>query len=204
MCFGCCSCSLATRVLLRDELYFLIASEKQQLVGLETFVIACLQRGHRRSKLDIPMMLPMLVLLFVVGRASPAKVTIQISIKGTRADVLQSCKATLVPVTKTNQTVLHVVEQINKKAPDEKQATWLALCHYNNLTTWQQVCGRHAAVSLSHNAGPTVLSTAGAHMVGLLRHCQRKQPHEAALPGKYNQLATVHHAHQHRGQGVWW
>lgn len=87
------------------------------------------------TKLDISMW--WIVVLVALGPVSA--MTVQIAIKPMRADLVDGrCNATLVPVTKTNQTVLHVVEQINQKAPDEKQATWLALCHYNNLTTWQQ------------------------------------------------------------------
>lgn len=88
------------------------------------------------AKLDIRMVCCSIIVLVAVPGVSPVK--LQITIQAMRADVLDGCNTTLVPVTKVNQTVLHVVEQINQKAPEEKQATWLALCHYNNLTTWQK------------------------------------------------------------------
>lgn len=64
-----------------------------------------------------------------------------------RPETVRTCKATLVPVTRANQTVLDVVDYIYNEAPEETQATWLALCHYNNLTTWER-CVRRPPVPI--------------------------------------------------------
>ncbi len=57
-------------------------------------------------------------------------------------DTVKKCRAVLVPVTRANQSVLDVIDYIYQEAPSVTQALWLALCHYNNLTTWERCVHR--------------------------------------------------------------